>query len=681
MPKISSIYLGYKALRELGPKQVGLYAWYRIGLRSGYLRWKTRGVDKGARHQASTPGQLNYSWLKMPSSEIIRSTIGPEGLRQLFAVADEIVDGQVRLFGGPPVDLELEPPEPVHHWTAYERGQPLVSEKDIKWIWEPGRFGWAQTLARAYHLSKDEKYSQVFWTYTEAFLDSNPPNLGPNWVSAQEVAVRLMAMVFSSRLLIEASSTSSERLDRLAEAIASHSQRIPPTLSYARAQNNNHLLTEAAGMLTASLVLPEHPEAGRWKKDGWRWLNHGLQEQIAADGAYAQHSANYHRLMLQVALWVSLVLNRELPPETGARLAAATRWLLELVDSENGRAPNLGPNDSAYILPWTVCPQDDFRPVLQAASLDFLDTPAYQPGAWDEMSLWYGIDASRLNAHSSGARTMNTHAHNQGKHSPVVVRGDDSWAYLRAAQFNERPGHADQLHVDLWWRGLNIAQDAGTYLYNAEPPWDNALAPTGVHNTITIENQDQMKRAGRFLWLDWAQGEIIEQGHEGQNTWRRAAAQHDGYERLGVLHQRHVEVKENNWTIEDRIERTGRTAGRSAILKSPCLVRVHWLLPDWPWNVKERVKEMGADLRVDSPHGWIKLRVGLSQDRQPPVGELHQKVQIYRAGEAIYGRGNSSPTRGWISRNYGYKSPALSFSIEVENQLPITILSEWILPT
>ena len=33
----------------------------------------------------------------------------------------------------------------------------------------------------------------------------------------------------------------------------------------------------------------------------------------------------------------------------------------------------------------------------------------------------------------------------------------------------------DQLHLDLWWRGLNIAQDAGTYLYNADPPWDNPL--------------------------------------------------------------------------------------------------------------------------------------------------------------------------------------------------------------
>ena len=61
----------------------------------------------------------------------------------------------------------------------------------------------------------------------------------------------------------------------------------------------------------------------------------------------------------------------------------------------------------------------------------------------------------------------------------------------------------DQLHFDLWWHGLNITQDAGIYLYNGEPPWDNPLVSTRVHNTITVDGLDQMTRGGRFLTLDW----------------------------------------------------------------------------------------------------------------------------------------------------------------------------------
>jgi len=58
--------------------------------------------------------------------------------------------------------------------------------------------------------------------------------------------------------------------------------------------------------------------------------------------------------------------------------------------------------------------------------------------------------------------------------------------------------------------GLNVAHDPGTYLYNAAPPWDNALAGSDVHNTVTVDGGDQMLRAGRFLYLDWAQAQVVQ---------------------------------------------------------------------------------------------------------------------------------------------------------------------------
>jgi hypothetical protein len=82
-------------------------------------------------------------------------------------------------------------------------------------------------------------------------------------------------------------------MERLAETIAAHAARIPPTLAYARAQNNNHLLTEAVGLYTAGAALAEHPRADYWRDLGWRWLNAALQSQIDGDGTYIQHSTNY----------------------------------------------------------------------------------------------------------------------------------------------------------------------------------------------------------------------------------------------------------------------------------------------------------------------------------------------------------------------------------------------------
>jgi len=30
----------------------------------------------------------------------------------------------------------------------------------------------------------------------------------------------------------------------------------------------------------------------------------------------------------------------------------------------------------------------------------------------------------------------------------------------------------------------------------------------GVHNSLTVDGQDPMQRAGRFLWLRWAQARM-----------------------------------------------------------------------------------------------------------------------------------------------------------------------------
>ena len=55
----------------------------------------------------------------------------------------------------------------------------------------------------------------------------------------------------------------------------------------------------------------------------------------------------------------------------------------------------------------------------------------------------------------------------------------------------------------------NIACDAGPYLYNGATPWKNAFAGTTVHNTVNVARRDQMTRAERFLWVDWAQAKSI----------------------------------------------------------------------------------------------------------------------------------------------------------------------------
>jgi hypothetical protein len=191
--------------------------------------------------------------LEPPAAVDLEHRLGAQGIQILLAEADEIVAGRVRLFGAAPVVLDLEPPGPLTHWTDYERNPAglLPAGEDIKLTWEPARFGWTFTLGRAYRLSGDERYPQAFGAYLRRFVAANPPYLGPNWMSAQEAALRVLAFTFAKQVFASSPYVAPAQVE---QAIAAHAARIPPTLAYARAQGNNHLLSEAAGLYTAGLA-------------------------------------------------------------------------------------------------------------------------------------------------------------------------------------------------------------------------------------------------------------------------------------------------------------------------------------------------------------------------------------------------------------------------------------------
>jgi hypothetical protein len=246
---------------------------------------------------------------------------------------------------------------------------------------------------------------------------------------------------------------------------------------------------------------------------------------------------------------------------------------------------------------------------------------------------------------------------------PNLLRlsGNRSWAYLRAARFSSRPAHADQLHLDLWWEGINVLRDPGVFQYNGNPPWDNPWDTTAVHNTLTVEDQPQMTKAGRFLWLDWAQAEVLDTGSDERDRLTWAVAQHDGYARFGVYHRRTVSVEGDVWTVRDQLVPSG---GKKASRTLP--VRLHWLLPDWEWDLSNGV------LRLDSGDGDIVLQVRAE--------ETSLTFSLVRAGESLIGEIEPNPVRGWCSPTYGLKVPVLSLAVTTNTVPPLTITTRIELP-
>ena len=68
-----------------------------------------------------------------------------------------------------------------------------------------------------------------------------------------------------------------------------------------------------------------------------------------------------------------------------------------MIDPGSGRAPNLGANDGALLLPLSSSAFDDYRPTVQAAARAFLRL-GLPPGKWDELSIWLGLRATARTA-------------------------------------------------------------------------------------------------------------------------------------------------------------------------------------------------------------------------------------------------------------------------------------------
>src|SRR6202795_1392164 len=492
----------------------------------------------------------------------LKKALGVHGEESVIAEANGILEGNLPFFGRLSFSCGFPPKwfqnpatsqrvSPDRTWTQMRFASDDYG--DLKFILEPSRFLFVYPLARAFAVSGDERFPAAFWSTSENWASDSPPMSGPLWICGQESSLRILAWSFALYAFLDSPATTPHRIALLLSMIAAHAWRTMQTVGYARSQRSNHLISEAVGLWTAGTLYPELRDAAAWQKQGAMLLREAVHDQITPEGAYLQDSFNYQRMVLHQLLWtirLSEIYNIQLDPEIRTRTTAAFEFIGRFVDSESGHAPNHGSNDGSNILPLAACDYGDSRPLLRLGSC-VLDRPtALRSGPWDEAALWLCGKSATATDESGDREPAYTVASAAGYHR---VGTGNSWALVRAERYTRRPFQADQLHVDLWWHGLNLARDAGTYLYNGEPPWNNGLAGTAVHNTVMVDGRDQMGRAGRFLWVDWARAAGRSFSTQDNAKFPDSfEGEHNGCRRLGVKHRRTVQcVTENAWVIVD----------------------------------------------------------------------------------------------------------------------------------
>jgi hypothetical protein len=640
----------------------GLMSW-RMRSVQGWDSWNLKRIAPGIQAEEilttrrNGPPRFFFAGAQTLGTSI-RKAIGPEGEESVLAEAERIPQGNLPFFGqlsfacgfpprwfrNPVTGQTVSQQQP---WTQMRFASPIYG--DLKFILEPSRFLFVYPLVRAYALTGDERFPQAFWSSIEDWARHSPPMAGPLWICGQECSLRILAWSFALHAFVNSPSTTNERVALLVSMIAAHAWRTAQTLGYARSQRSNHLISEAVGLWTAGTLYPELREAQVWQNLGAHLLHEAVLDQITPEGVSQQHSFNYQRMILHLLLWslrLSEIHRAPLHEDIRRRTQAAFDFMRAWVDPVSGLAPRYGADDGSLILPLALGEYRDFRPLLQLGAA-VLDRPALNLGPWDEAALWLGVKPTAIEKTAPfSPPSAETGYFRLGDH--------DSWALIRAGHYTRRPFQADQLHVDLWWQGINLARDAGTFLYNGAPPWNNGLAGTAVHNTVTIDGRDQMRRAGRFLWVDWAQASGRVHSVSGQPFPDRFEGEHDGYKSLGVKHRRTVQsLAGPGWVIVDDIEGTGVHD-----------VRLHWLMADLPYEVS------------DSPF-QVVFALGKSRVRCSILASSPGNAAIIRAGVRINGDSANAdtPLLGWESPTYGDLRSAISLIYETRSQLPVRFVA------
>jgi hypothetical protein len=536
-----------------------------------------------------------------------------------------------------PLDSQKYPGD--EHWSVI----PDLSERygDIKCVWEASRFSQVFFLVRAYALTGDDKYPEAFWTLVESWIDNNLPELGPNWKCGQEIAIRSFAWLFGLYAFADCASSRVERIAKLIKYLWYNALHIERNHWYAvRCIRNNHSLSEAAGLYTIGTLFPFLPHTSRWRTMGRYNLVKEATWQVCSDGSYIMHSMNYARLVVQLFTWCFRIAEVNEDAFT-ANVRSSARKLMNFLTGlqlgYSGRVPNYGSNDGALLFLLSSCDYLDYRPALNALSVTLDGKALYERGPWSEEAAWFNggnaVDCS-LDSYSldcSLTKKMGI-IEPEGKLFPVggyyVLRANDISVMIRCGKHIHRPGQADMLHVDAWYRGHNILVDSGTYSYNPRGGWGTYLASTAAHNTVTVDGRSQMNRLRRFMWAHWVHGRTLYFKRDGDAVVM--IGEHHGYS--PVIHRRLVALSNKGLLVIDKLFGDAMEH----------VFSLHWLLDDHSLTTFRH----GTSIQVGNH--YLQMRVGCSH-----------------SFEGTWVRADELERRGWQSLYYGERLPAWSYRANV----------------
>lgn len=444
--------------------------------------------------------------------------------------------------------------DPTLHWTKIQDYSKTAG--DIKFVWEKSRFSYLYDIIR-HDMLKKEDHSEWVFNEISSWLNANKINSGPNYRCSQEISLRVLNWTYALNFYKDSDYLSEELFQKIMHTIYWQLKHIYSNINFSRiAVRNNHAITETLTLYLGALFYPSFPEAALWKRDGKKWFEQEIAYQIYPDGSFLQFSMNYHRVVVQLLTWAlktAYFFDEKYDEVVYDRAYKSLRFLYACQDNNTGWLPNYGSNDGALFFKLNSCDYRDYRPQLNVLHLLLTGTSLYNDGNWDEDMFWFqaqqvkGVSFPALK-HEEGWNTFENGGY-------YILREAETLTFIRCGSHKDRPAQADNLHLDIWHKGQNVLFDGGSYKYNADEKVLKYFMGTESHNTVMLDNFDQMEKGPRFIWYNWTQSVKAYTGDNDEIFWFEGEIR--AFKNVGnrIRHYRKVMKHKGipHWIVEDSI--------------------------------------------------------------------------------------------------------------------------------
>jgi len=411
---------------------------------------------------------------------------------------------------------------------------------DIKLIWEASRFPQVYYFINTYSTTKDEKYVQKCIGQILDWIEKNPYPQGVNYKCSQEISFRIFAWI--NALEYFSNFVSSEDEQKIIKNIYASLLRVDANIDYAaKSVKNNHSISEAAGLFIGGLLFPQFKESKYFVDKGLKYLLKETSYQVYSDGSYIQHSFTYQRLALDVLSFVIVVskkMNYNLPIELEQRHQQMIEFLHSF-EQENGWLPNYGSNDGANLFPLTGDNYRDFR-----SSLNFASVVSRGYSLFDghkKLVEYFSLEDKETIDLDKKIEF------NDGGY--YILKNKNFFSFIRCHSYKDRPASNDMFHLDIWSSDKNIFCDAGSYSYNTDKKFKNNFIGVLGHNTVMINNSNQMAQVLNFGYSNWTKAKCIdfdENHFLGENYAYK--------KEFGVVHERDIKLENDKIIVTDNIK-------------------------------------------------------------------------------------------------------------------------------